>query len=63
MSGGEEQRERERILSMLHAQCWAQPGAQSHDPGIMTWAEIKTQTFNQLIHPGTPVVIPFKHVL
>ena len=33
-----------RILSRLHAQCRAQCGARPHDPRIMTWAEIKTQT-------------------
>ena len=30
-------------------------GAQSHDPGIMTWAEIKSWTLSQLSHPGAPI--------
>ena len=37
---------------------WAEPrawlGAQSHNPEIMTWAETKSQTLNQLSHPGAP---------
>ena len=28
--------------------------AQSHDPEIMTWAKVKSQTFNQLRHPSNP---------
>ena len=36
------QRETERILSRLHTQCGAQHRAQSYDPGIRTWAEIKS---------------------
>ena len=45
---------RERILSTLHAQCWAQCGAQSHNPEIMIWADIKNPTLNQLSHPDNP---------
>ena len=26
----------------------------SHDPGIMTWAEIKSWALNRLSHPGAP---------
>ena len=55
MSGGgggkrerERERERERILNRLHVQCRAQ------DPGIMTWAEIKSQDINSLSRPGAP---------
>ena len=29
-------------------------GARNHNPGIMTCAEIKSQTLNWLSHPGTP---------
>ena len=29
----------------------------SHDPGIMTWAKIKSGTLNQLSHPGAPVFV------
>ena len=35
-SGGEGQRERERILSRIHTQCGAQHRSGSHDPTIMT---------------------------
>ena len=54
---GERDWGRERILIRLHAQCGAQHQAQSHDPWIMTWAEIKSWTLNlnQLSHPGTPL--------
>lgn len=44
-------RKRERILSSLYAQCRTQCGAQSHNPGIMTWAQIKSQ---RLSYPGAP---------
>ena len=40
------ERERERILSRFHTLYRAQCGAQSHDPEIMTLAEIKSQTLN-----------------
>ena len=50
---GEGQRERERILCRSHAQCGAQwCGAPSHDSEIMTWAETKSWTLNQLSPPG-----------
>ena len=35
-------------------------GAQSHDPEIMTCAEIKSWMLNQLSHPGTQEIISFK---
>ena len=47
-------RERERIPGRLHAQPGAWCGAESHDPGIMTWAKIKSPKLNRLSHPGTP---------
>ena len=41
------ERERERdILNKLHTQHRAWCRAWSHDPGIVTWAEIKSQMFN-----------------
>ena len=46
--------EGQRILSKLHTQHIAWQGAQSHDPEIMTWAKIKSQSFNRLSQPGTP---------
>ena len=46
--------ERERILSRLHAQGRVQCGAWSHNPGIMTWAEIKSRTLSWLSHSGAP---------
>ena len=42
----------ERILSRLHTQHRAQCGAQSHDPGIMPWANVKSWTLHWLSHPG-----------
>jgi len=38
--------EGERILGRLYAQCRARLGAQSHNPEIMTSAEIKSQMLN-----------------
>lgn len=43
-SRGEWQRERERILSR----------AESHYPGIITGAEIKSWALNRLSNPGAP---------
>ena len=48
-------RGREIILSRLYTQHGARHGARSHDPGIMTWTEIKSQMLNWLIHPGAPI--------
>ena len=49
MNRGEGQKgmERENLKQMPH---WdrAQHGAQSHDPEVMTWTEIKSQTLNCL---------------
>ena len=52
----EREREREggRVLSRLHTQHGAQCRTRPHDPEIMTWAEIKSQTLNWLNHPDTP---------
>ena len=44
----------ERILSRLHIQHRAQCWAQSQDSEIMTLAEIKSPTLNQLSHLSTP---------
>ena len=52
--GGGGRGERRGKRDRLHAERGAQCGAQSHNPEIMTRAEIKSQTFNQLNHPGTP---------
>ena len=46
--------EGERIPSRLHAQHGAQNGARFHDPGILTWAEIKSRTLIQLSHSCAP---------
>ena len=43
--GGREA-EGERLSSQLPAECGAYPGAQSQDPEIMIWAEIKSQALN-----------------
>ena len=53
MRMGQREREREsfsRLLTEGGAQCG---GAQSHNPEIMTWAEIKSRLLNQLSHPST----------
>ena len=42
----------ERILSRLLADHGARHGAWSHDPEIMTWADMKSQPPNQLSHTG-----------
>ena len=52
----EGQEAQERIPSRFHSQTGAQHGAWSHKPRIMTWAEIKSQIFNLLSHPGTPLL-------
>ena len=48
---GEEQRE--RISSKLPARHRTLWKPQSQDSEITIWAETKSQTFNQLSHPGT----------
>ena len=54
MNGGKGRgRRRERIFR-LPAECGAWHRARSHDPEIMTWAEIKSWMLNQFSHPGTP---------
>ena len=53
-------RGRERIPSRLHT-VRAEPdaGIELSDRETMTWAEIKSQTFNQLSHPGAPLFLIF----
>ena len=46
-------RERENLQQAGH-RAWC--GAWSHNPEIMTWAEIKSQALNQLNHPGAPCI-------
>ena len=46
-----EGRGKERILRRLHTQNRAWCRARFHNPEIMTWAEIKSWTLNQLSHP------------
>ena len=51
MSRGERQRgEREKTPIRLHTQHGAQCGAGSHDPGVKTWAQIKSRLLNRLNH-------------
>jgi len=45
----------ERISSRLHTQHGARRRTQSHDPEIMTQTETKSQSLNQLQHPGAPI--------
>ena len=53
-AGGEEEEEGKRILSRLHAQHKAQQRTWSHDPEIMTWAEIKSCMLNGLSQSDIP---------
>ena len=55
MKGGEADREGERIPSRLYA-IRAEPdtGLELTNCKIMTSAETKSQTLNQLSHPGAP---------
>ena len=55
--GAEGERE---SLEKLPTEHRVQRGAQSQDPEIMTWAEIKCQLLNQLSHPGNPKVDTFE---
>jgi len=56
---------RSRERGRLPTECRAQSRAWSHNPEIMTWAEIKSQMLNWLSHPSTPLpcfseINPFK---
>ena len=51
--GREADGERERILSRLHSE-EPNAGAESHNPGITTWAEVKSWTLKWLSHPDAP---------
>lgn len=46
-------------LSTFPAEHRARHGSQSHDPEVMTWAEIKSQSLNRLSHPGVPGISSF----
>ena len=50
--------EGERISSRLCLECGVQCRAQSHDPEIMIWPEIKSWTLDQWCHPGTLLLPP-----
>ena len=54
---GKRERKEERIPSRLHAVS-TEPdvGLELTNHEIMTWAEIKSLTLNQLSHPGAPVL-------
>lgn len=52
--------ERDRILSRLLAQHGAQCRAQPHNPKIMTFAESRSCTLNQMSHPGAPIEFYYK---
>ena len=54
--GGAERRD--GIPSRLHS-AGPDAGLELTDCEIVTWAEIKNQTLNQLCHPGTPRVFCF----
>ena len=51
---GEGQEEGEKQKQTPHW-AWSPMQARSHDPEIMTWAEIKSQMLNGLSHPGAMV--------
>ena len=44
----------ERNSSKLPTEYRARCGSGSHNPEIMTWAEIKSGMLNRLSHPGAP---------
>ena len=52
--GRDKERRRERIPSRFHAQHGAQQRVPSHNAEIMTWAQIKNWTLNQLRNLGIP---------
>ena len=52
--GGWRERGRENILSRLSMEPRAPCRTQCHDPGIMTWSEIKNWMLNPFSHPGIP---------
>ena len=63
-SRGGAEREGERIpnrLCVVSAEPYEGFDLTNHE--IMTWAEIKSQTLNQLSHPGAPRFCNFKHVM
>ena len=53
-STGGRGRKKERNLTRLHIEQGAWCGAWSHDTETLTWAKTKSQTPNQLCHPGAP---------
>ena len=53
------ERDRERGRETPQTEQGAQHRAQSHDPEIMTSAKIKSQSLNQLSHPGAPTFLYF----
>ena len=61
--GRDWERGQERMSSSLPTECEVRDGARSHDPEIMTWAEIKSWTLNQLSLPGAPHFDFLKQIL
>jgi len=55
--GRGKRKEKLQTDSALEHRAWGR--ALSHDPEIMTWTETKSQTLNQLCHPGAPLFITF----
>ena len=54
MSWGGAERETENLKQTPCCQHRVPCSTRSHNPGIMTWAKIKSQTFNLLSHAGAP---------
>ena len=46
------------LIKRFHAGC----GAQTHNPEIKTWAEMKRWMFNWLSHPGAPATSGFNSI-
>ena len=54
-SGGRRRGTGRENLKQTPCWTWSPMRAQTHDPKIMTWAELKSQMVNWLSHPNTPV--------
>ena len=56
---GQKEREKENPEQALRS---VRLGAPSHDPEIMTWAQIKSWILNHLSHPGAPGIYIFNQL-
>ena len=60
VGGGAEGPGEGKNLQQILSEC---DGTWSHAPKIMTWAETKSHTLNQLSHPGCPYVNDISSIL